>query len=144
MICIGIRGDESVDRGACGGGGRPGGADRPGGTTGSPGGTAGKAGVGSGDTGKDAGGVLARGKFCEGMLSASATTGEGDRAAGIELVDDSFCLLVFGIKPAIGRLGVDGRDDGMTVETFVTEVLRSFAAGVASVLLPAAMEPDRC
>ena len=126
----------------CDGGGKPGGAERPGGMAGRPGGAAGRAGAGSGDTGNDSGGVLARDTPSgDGLVSASTTTGEGERAAGTAAVFISFCLLAF---VEAGGFGVAGREEEAKEEVFVVDVFRSFVVTAVRALLLVVIEPERC
>lgn len=122
------------------GGGRPGGAESPGGTGGSPGGAAGNAAAGSGDRTSDSGGELGLdGSSAGALVSVSAATGEAGRGAGVDADTVSFCLLVFVLVAGPAGAGVAGREDEASDGALAVTVF--FALGVAA---PPAMEPDLC
>lgn len=116
--CAASCGDESTETGSRVGGGKPGGADKPGGTAGNPGGTTGAgAGDGAEESGGEVGGV---GSFSIGattsvsLSSGEAKTGEGD--TGRSFGFGGFELTV-GLSARCGvdaPAGVAGRDSEST------------------------------
>lgn len=148
---MGIWGDDAASEVALDdGGGRPGGAARPGGTTGErPGGTAGRPGGAAGISfGTTDGGDCGEGisGAAEPTSESTATDDVGDRGGGggggaVSLT--LACLVAAGVTGRFGKwpAGVAGRDDDACEGAFATPFLRiSVIAGP----IVAVVEPDRC
>ena len=146
-----ICGDAASDAVRDEGGGRPGGAARPGGTTGErPGGTAGRPGGADGIS-LDGAGTGERGDATSGTPEPESDSipreEVGDRGGGGGgggAATTSLALVVFAVAGVIGRLGRDagvvGRDedaceDALAAFFFLTSTIAG--AGVV-------VEPDRC
>ena len=122
------------------GGGRPGGAESPGGTAGSPGGAAGNATAGSGDNTSNSGGERALdGSSVGALVSVSTGMGEAGRGAGVDVNAVSFCLLAFVLVAEPDGAGVAGREDEASDGAFAAAVF--FVLGTDA---PPAIEPDLC
>ena len=132
------------------GGGRPGGAVRPGGTTGErPGGTAGRPGGADGIS-LDGGGAGDRGDATSGTPEpASESTPRedvGDRGGGGGggAATISLTFVVFAVAGVTGRLGRDagvaGRDEDAWEDAFAALFFRTSTMAGAGVVV----EPDRC
>ena len=148
--CIGIWGDDAASEVALeDGGGRPGGAARPGGTAGErPGGKAGRPG---GAVGTSLGALTGgdRGDGTSGAADAAsestATDEVGDREGGGGAGAGSLLFACFEVAGVVGRFGkfpagVAGRDDACD-DAFAAAFFRTSArAGTTG----AVVEPDRC
>ncbi len=146
-----MRGDESVEMGVREGAGKPGGAERPGGTTGRPGGRAGDASTGSGDNANPSfGGELKGERPCDADAASESTMGVEDRDTSGAIGTGSFCFVAFVPAGVTGRLdvvplaGVAGRDEEASEGAFAV-VEGTFRSRIAVVvlLLAVALEPIR-
>lgn len=134
-----------MDSGVRTGGGRPGGANKPGGTGGSPGGIAG---AGAGDNGAGSGGELERDRSgAPEPTSDSTPAGDtglaGDAARSLRLLNFAVLGGLAGRCGNDAMAGVTGRDEEATDGVFATMVAVVRFSLVGSTVL-AAEEPARC